>query len=231
MEWLNNLYNNILAKIFIHLGGIVSITIIFIKSFGNKILKQQFEKGLERYRFKIHSQFDRISKIHQKEFETLPELWKLLLDAIGLLSHISNPVQMYPSLNKMNDQQLEEFLKTSVLMDYEKEELKNSKDKVNYYMKAIYFHKINDAIKKVADFDNYLLHNKIFLTDELFNGFDKIDGFLSTALAKLEAAGMGDMIDNNYLIEVHKLIIGDVVKSNNELAKLIQQRLHFPDVI
>jgi hypothetical protein len=231
MEWLRVLYNNIVAKIVISLGGIVGITIIFIKLFGNKILEQQFEKGLERYRFKIHSQFDRISKIHQKEFETLPELWKHLLDAIGVLSHISNPVQRYPSLNKMSDPQLEEFLKVSMLMDSEKEELKQSRDKVSYYMKAIYFHKIDDAIKKVADFHNYLLYNKIFLTDELFNSFEKIDDFLSTALAKLEVAGEGDKFDYNMQMEVRKLIMGDVEKSKNELAKLIQQRLHFPEVV
>lgn len=109
MEWLNTF----IAKFTLSVGGAIAISLGFLRIFGNRMLNHQFEKGLERYCFKINSEFDRISKIHQKEFEILPELWKRLLDAIGEFSHIANPVQEYPSLNSMSDTQLDEFLEKS----------------------------------------------------------------------------------------------------------------------
>lgn len=37
--------------------------------------KREQSELLEEYRLEINSEFNRISKIHEKEFEVLPEIW------------------------------------------------------------------------------------------------------------------------------------------------------------
>ena len=80
-----NIYKFIVEVILAGGGGALVAYGIFTY-FGRSWLDNKFSKGLEnfkhqqnlqmeQYRFEINSLFNRISKIHEKEFEVLPELW------------------------------------------------------------------------------------------------------------------------------------------------------------
>ena len=49
--------------------------------------KHEQNKELEEIRFRINSQFNRITKIHEKEIEVLPESWIRLQKAINQLQY------------------------------------------------------------------------------------------------------------------------------------------------
>src|SRR4051794_22694874 len=57
------------------------------------------QKELERLRFKINGLMDRATKLHQKEFEALPEAWGKLADANAIVQAIVSPLQQYPDLD------------------------------------------------------------------------------------------------------------------------------------
>jgi len=46
-------------------------------------LKHQHDREIEELRFKIAALLDRTTKLHEREFETLPEAWEKLIEAFG----------------------------------------------------------------------------------------------------------------------------------------------------
>src|SRR3972149_1829907 len=168
-------------------GG--STAIIFysiLRTFGQKWLEEKFSKRLEefkrfqnqefeKYRFEINKLFNRISKIHEKEFEVLPLAWQKLQTSHGLVSQMTSSLQSYPNLDKMNSQELNEFLKKSKLFDFQKNELLNEPEKVDYYRKKIFWINYNEVAHSIMEFHNYIVLNKIFLNKEMFDLFSEID--------------------------------------------------------
>lgn len=70
-------------------GGLTAIAYAIFKNLGEKWLDARFDerlaaykheqqKELEQVRFKITALLDRATKLHQREFEVLPEAWSLL---------------------------------------------------------------------------------------------------------------------------------------------------------
>ena len=73
--------------------------------------------------------FNRVTKIHENEFEVLPKAWELLQTALGQIGHMASLLQTYPDFKWMAEAELEEFTKTTKLKKHEIEELKSSPDK------------------------------------------------------------------------------------------------------
>jgi hypothetical protein len=51
--------------------------------------KHEQQKELEHLKFSINAQMDRATKLHQKEFEALPEAWGRLMDAYGIIRSVA----------------------------------------------------------------------------------------------------------------------------------------------
>jgi hypothetical protein len=71
------------------------------------------EKEFEEYKAKISALFNRITKIHEKEFEMLPILWYKLQDALSYINTISSWYKEFvrlDRLDRLNDKELVEFL-------------------------------------------------------------------------------------------------------------------------
>ena len=111
------------------IGGAAGIAWLLIKYLGTKIIDSQLEKSLETYRFKVNLRFDRISKIHEKEFNVLPQIWDSIIEANGEFWSVTSPFQQYPDLNKMSSLELEEFFEERKIKTSAKERIINSKDK------------------------------------------------------------------------------------------------------
>lgn len=77
--------------------------------------KHAQQREMEHWRLKINTAMDRTSKLHQYEFEAIPELWTKLNEAYGALSSFLSPLQHYPDLSRMSSPQLETFLNNTEL--------------------------------------------------------------------------------------------------------------------
>src|SRR6266478_2766141 len=118
-------------------AGTVALAYWLFKLFSEKWLTAKFEerlaaykhqqqKELEELRFKISSLMDRTTKLYQREFEVLPEAWAKLVIAHATVQGVVSALQQYPDLDRMNDKQLEEFVQTSQLKQWQKDELRDS---------------------------------------------------------------------------------------------------------
>src|ERR1700726_3579292 len=61
--------------------------------------KHEQQKELKHLKFSINAQMDRATKLHQKEFESLPEAWARLMHAHGNIMAVVSRFQSTPDLN------------------------------------------------------------------------------------------------------------------------------------
>lgn len=130
-----------IGKLVVYGGGTVAIAYFAFVFLGKKWIENKFSQSLQKYkheknkeleevRYKINSLFNRVTKIHEKEFEVLPHAWGLLHNAIAALTRFTSMLKQYPNLDLMTAPQLDELLKDSFLYEYQKEELKNNAKKL-----------------------------------------------------------------------------------------------------
>ena len=178
-------------------GGLAAITWLFFKMFAERWLDTRFERQLqihrhaqerelEELRFRINSMFDRKTKLHQQEFEIVPEAWNRLVEAHAFVTGFISVLQSYPDVAKMNPAQLDEFLKDSKLVAWQQAELRESSDKNKYYQRSILFHRAFDCRNKCRELHTYTRAKGIFLPEDLKEAFSKLDGLIWNALVEHE---------------------------------------------
>jgi len=184
-------------------GGAVAITAIvtaaywLFKLFSEKWLTAKFNERLEDYkhkqqreleelRFKINSLMDRTTKLHQREFDVLPEVWSKLVMAHGHVQAVATAMQQYPDLDRMIPEHLTEFLEKSPLDNWEKEKIKSEPKKTDYYARAINHRKAWEARNTYIDFYQYFRKNSIFIREEIKAKFDTLSELTHGALIEHE---------------------------------------------
>ena len=178
-------------------GGAVGLAYWLFKVFGEKWLSAKFEerlaefkhaqqKEIEQLRFKINALMDRTVKLHQREFDVLPEAWSRLNDAFSHVIGFSSRLQSYPDLNRFSADQLDEFLNNSRLQDWEKTELKAAKDRTQYFIKRIFWHRLSDARAACKEHHAYLKKSGIFILAETREKFYELDALMWDALTESE---------------------------------------------
>ena len=125
------------------------------------------QKELESLRLDISTQLDRVTKLHNYEFEVLPALWNKLNDAFSKTSHFISPLQTYPDLNRMTLPHLQEFLGKSELEGWQRDEIADEVDKTTAYQKAIFWHRLHAVKTSLADFHNYFVARGVFIQSDL----------------------------------------------------------------
>jgi len=68
--------------------------------------KHQQNQEIEHLRFRINTMMDWNVKLHQREFDVLPETWSLLTEAFNTIEPIALGFQQYPDLDKMSSSAL-----------------------------------------------------------------------------------------------------------------------------
>jgi hypothetical protein len=178
-------------------GGGAAIAWLIFSRLGNRWLEQRFatrleqfkhEKAqeIERLRQQITSTFSRISKIHEREFEILPVAFLKLHQAYGKTFALGSAFQRCVALNRMDPVLFAEFVQTCRLPDLRKRELLATSDREDYYRRWIFWVDLDEAQAAQADFHNFLVMNRIFMTDGLRQQFSDIDKLISSALTALE---------------------------------------------
>ena len=86
--------------------------------------KHQQALELQRLRVEIDSMLSGALKMQEREFMILPALWEKLDEAYGLATWLTSPAQQYPGVGRMGDEELEEFLSSSKLLETQKSSIR-----------------------------------------------------------------------------------------------------------
>ncbi len=144
--------------------------------------KHQQNQEIEHVRFRINTMMDRNVKLHQREFDVLPETWSLLTEAFYTVEPVALGIQRYPDLDRMSAERLDEFLETSPLTAVEKAELKAASDKRQYYGEVKPWHDLSKAIDTYNEFHTKFAKNAIFIMEPLKTKFAEVDDMLKVAI-------------------------------------------------
>lgn len=220
-----------LAGILVYGGGAAVIAYLIFTFLGKKTVETWFTKRLKKFEYDLSSLFNRVTKIHEKEFEVLPEAWSKMQNALGRISSLVAMLKTWPDLDQMNATELEEFLEQSKLRESEKEKLRSSTKKLEYYTKAMFWHDLQETHKAFEDFHNYIVHNQVFLSSDLKEQFEKLDDIMWSAIIERKVGECNEgLVRSDMQVNAYKKIRDDINPIKDKIAALIQKRLHYHDV-
>jgi hypothetical protein len=185
--------------------------------------KSEQQKEVERLRHLLSS---RVSRIHEKEFEVLPKAWNLMHEAGGSAVQVLLQFQQYPDFIGMPDAQLEEFLRSSRLSEYHKDALRRAPDRNTYYREVIAAIDFDSAKEKQRLFHNYLIQQRIFMTDDLRKKFGVIDDDINMALAEHD---IGKAAKDYNLQKSAAEKVSHLNEKIDVVDEAVQKRLHYED--
>jgi hypothetical protein len=185
----------LLGQVVLYGGFLVGIAYWLFRKLAEKWLENKFAERLQDYkhaqnkeieevRFRINSIFDRLTKLHQREFEVLPEAWARLCEAYRAAGNLLVVIKTRPDLNRMNEELLTETLNATELKESEKEEVLRAPNKNKCYSDHIVWHELIEAEQASINCHYYLLANGIFLKQEMKDSFNQVDDFIWKAIRK-----------------------------------------------
>lgn len=197
-DFLANLLS-IVGFIVVGAGAIGTFAWWLFRTFSERWLNAKFEerlaaykheqqKELEHLKFSINAQMDRATKLHQREFEALPEAWARLMDAHGIIMSVVSRHQSLADLNTMRPDQLEDFIVNgksgSKLAEWQRQLIRDAKDKTSAFRNQIEPFKIARARKASRKFYLYFRKNGIFIREPIKQQFDVLDELMLSALTE-----------------------------------------------
>ncbi len=227
-------FNDIILTILVTLASLgLAFRFVLPKWVENSFQKQiesfkhENKVEIEDLKLKINTLSNRITKSYEKEFEILSELWEKLQNTLGITLSFTSPLQKSPDFDKMSPEQLNSYLEKSELQDFQKTELLNSSDKVEYYNDIMFWYNLQNSQEHSNEFHNYLLRHKIFVQPDLFNKLQELDTILRESLTMKQIAE--ESADRKMGDDAYKKIRDDAQPLRDLIGKLIQKRLHITE--
>ena len=189
--------------------------------------EHKLTKDLEEFRHEIDFQYHGKTRTHDKEFEVLAQAWERMTKAVDLISSFASPVKELPNLDEMQKPELIAFLSTCPLNDFERQRVIEECHKIEYYKMKLLRYDFVFVSEEISQFRNYIARNGIFLSTELQEKFEQVSDIMRQALEERKTE---ESLQVNRLRErVGKKIRDDLHPIMPEIARLIQERLHFRD--
>ncbi|NEJ26155.1 hypothetical protein GR247_40210 [Rhizobium leguminosarum] len=193
-EWIQPVVAFI-ATFGLTLAAVVAAAWAAFQWFGQKWIENKFAKGLEEYKagqaqeleklkHKINSAFDRITRLHNREFEVLPDLWGKLVEAKQWANAYTSPMQSYARVEYLGDDALRQFLDGTSFAEWQKREIMEARNKQDQYIKTYNRYRYADVLGKLREFDLSFSKNGIFLQSELKDTMRKMLNIIHHALVE-----------------------------------------------
>ena len=187
--------------------------------------KHEQRKEIERLRLEINTQFNRTTKIHEKEIEILPIAWKKLRSSIDAIEYFTIPLRAIPNFNAMTEAELEEYLEGTVFRDSEKKRLRESKDIFKDHQEIAFWHDLHNTKSEFRQFHLYIKENSIFMQSDLKHKFEEIDNTMWSAINNKEHGF--EIKDLKLQTSGYRTIRDEILPLVKEIEDLVQHRLRF----
>lgn len=208
---------------------------VFFRFLGRKWIDSKFSSALEKFKheqqmeiellkFKINGLLDRTTKIQQKEFEVLPEIWSKLVEARACVLSFISPIQTYTNIEKIAEDELPTFLDEVEFNAFEKMKVINSRpqERSNIFQELIREKRFYKNREKLRLFTEYYRKNSILLPLETQSKFNDIEKMLWDAW---EEHNLNIMASDYRTRTKYDILKSDGEKSFKEIESLIHSRL------
>lgn len=151
------------GKLFLYWGSTVGTAYCLFIFLGKKWIENKFATKLEEYksaqnkeledsRYRINTLFNRVIKIHEKEYEVLPAAWTKLHDAHDYIASLVSPLQEYPDFNRLREVEIRSILKDYEWEDYQIHDLISADDRIKCFKDTIFWQRLSEARSSVKNF-------------------------------------------------------------------------------
>lgn len=237
---MNEAFLQFIGKIVLYGGGAVGIAYGFFVFLGKKWIENWFatrlqeyksaqDKELENVKYRINALFSRVTRIHEKEYEVLPMAWAKLHDARDYIGSLVSPLQQYPDFNFRNEAEIRRILTNYKWEEHQIKELINANDMNEHFKDKIFWQRLNEARSKFSDFHAYITRNRIFLSQELKEQFNKADDLLWDSLVMREVGE--DAKDFKMKHDSYKKLKDNIEIVISNIEKLVQERLRYNEAL
>lgn len=218
-------------------GGSVALAYAVFKTLGDRWLENKFKERLKlvehgyavelsKLKQRLDTSASGLNRIHQKEFEVLPEAWGLLDEAMNTLKWVVSPMQSYTDVSRMDDEDWKDFIDN--LDSFGKADKRHllgihKQSRQNEYNRLYDAHKNWLAEKAIREFQKYSARHSIFLPEELRVQFDAIKDLLWSASVSKSVGRQAE--DWKMQLEGWKKLDEQADPLFQEIRKAIQARI------
>lgn len=227
-----------LGEVVLYGGGSATVAFLLFQYLGKgwidarfaerlEAFKHEQAKELQRMKIEVESLLSGALKIQEREFTVLPDAWHRLNEAYSLTTWLVSPMQQYPSVGKMNDMELEEFLAGSELTETQKDRIRSTskgRSRDNEYQSIIFWHRLHRAKSAVGELQDYTVSHGLFLPPPMKQQFSEIRPMLWNALIAVEVAHEAEAYKMRS--EAWKELQAKAEPLYKAIEAAIEQRLH-----
>ena len=149
--------------------------------------KHTQQQELEHLKFQINASMDRATKLHQREFETLPNSWAKFTKAYHSVLAFVSPVQSYTDVNRMNQHELNEHLAHTAFSQSDKDLVRaecDPKRREHIYRDLMYRYRCSEVQSICVEHNVDLDANGIFMLPEMESKFKNLSMLVWDALSE-----------------------------------------------
>lgn len=227
-----------LGEVVVYGGGSAAVAFLLFQYLGKgwidarfaerlEAFKHEQAKELQRLKVEVESLLSGALKIQEREFTVLPEAWHKLNDAYSLTSWIVSPLQSYPAVGRMSDEELEEFLSESELTDSQRTRVRGmppGRHRDDEYQSIIFWHRLHKAKRAVGELQNYTVSHGLFLPSPLKQQFAEMRPLLWNALVATEVGHEAE--DHKMRTKAWEDLQAKAEPLHKLIEEAIEKRLH-----
>lgn len=146
--------------------------------------KHAQQQEIERLRYKINSLFDRTIKIHQLEFENLPETWRKLTDAFFFTKETTFSFENFTNIGVLSPDQAIIILKEDGFKESDINVIMEASDRQGAYMKLMSARRLQKTAEVVRDFRVHIRKYGIFVRPEIRKNIELLETLIAEALTE-----------------------------------------------
>lgn len=135
--------------------------------------KHQQAQEIERLRGQIAASLDRVTKLHQAEFEALPRVWELAGKAYGAAASMISALQSYSNVKWLTPDELTAAMSADFFSDSDRQTVGNlqGQERQNKFQEIVDQYKWRESENLWIEFNNSLVVSGIFIEPKLREEF------------------------------------------------------------
>jgi hypothetical protein len=155
-----------------------------------KSFEHEQAKDLQRLKAQIDTVIQGALKLQEREFKLIPEAWEKASEAYGLAMWLCSPMQEFTSLEQVTDDELEEFLEKSSLLETQKAKLRAAPPRCRdqLWQEMDTWQRRNRARAALSEADRFIKINGVFLPESLRDPLHKLMEVIWDALTSYDIA-------------------------------------------
>jgi hypothetical protein len=221
-------------QLIVYGGGGAAIAYLLFQHLGKTWLENKFEQRLDELRHQQNIEMQRLRveidsllsgsiRLQEKEFEILPQAWEKLDETYALVSWIVSPLQTYADVDRLNDEEIDEFLAATEFTKTQKNNIKNAERRSDEYNRLEIWRRMQKVRIAHGDLQAFVARNGILMPIELKAKLKQIVQLLNSALS-IKQVGHEN---NNWELQIKgwDKLESEITPLYTQIEEQIQKRL------